>query len=580
MERMPYLLPFDAAKLPSEEFDFLIIGSGVAGLSCAIELEDYGTVAVLTKEGISEGSTQWAQGGIAAVLSPEPLDSPLLHQQDTMQAGAGLCDRAAVDVLVNEGPHRIRQLIARGAHFDTEPSGALKLTREAAHRARRIVHSGGDATGKEVQRSLSASALGSERISVFEDTVTIDFLLVPDGEGKPRCIGVLAFDQGTGEFKVFRGKATIAATGGIGALYKVTTNPPVLTGDGMAMAYRAGANLMDMEFVQFHPTAFAKGPNNPKFLISEAVRGEGAFLLNNRGERFMMRYHPDAELAPRDVVSRAIAQEILETGADYVTLDFTSQTAQQIAARFPKIYSTCVAYGIDPATEPIPVSPAEHYMMGGIRTGLDGETNIPGLLACGECACTGVHGANRLASNSMLEGLVFGIRTVQAAIRMKNLPVPSSDILLNALLAAADMPSAATGSLSSPDAATGASDASMAPTLEELNSARAQLQETMWKYAGLVRNGKGLQTALASLDELEARYGQPNTSPELLREAIELANMICVARLVVQSALTREESRGAHYRTDFPATDTEHWQYHILLRQENGQLILDRAATS
>jgi L-aspartate oxidase len=321
-----YLLPFDPSSLPVETFDFLIIGSGVAGLSCAIELESHGSVAVITKEEMSEGSTQWAQGGIAAVLAPEPLDSAELHQSDTMKAGAGLCDQSAVQVLVNEGPHRIRQLIARGAHFDTEPTGELKLTREAAHRARRIVHAQGDGTGREVQRSLSASALESKGVRVFEHTVTVDFI-IKDGQ----CCGVLALDSESGELRLFRAKATIAATGGLGAIYKVTTNPPVLTGDGVAMAFRAGATLMDMEFVQFHPTSFAKGPNNPKFLISEAVRGEGAILLNNKGERFMPKYHPDAELAPRDVVSRAIAQEILSTRSEYVTLDLTGNTAQEIA---------------------------------------------------------------------------------------------------------------------------------------------------------------------------------------------------------------------------------------------------------
>jgi L-aspartate oxidase len=394
---MSTLLPFDA-RLPSERFDFLIIGSGVAGLSCAIELAPHGRVAVITKEELSEGSTQWAQGGIAAVLSPEPLDSSLMHEQDTMSAGAGLCDPSAVQVLVADGPQRIRELIARGAHFDTEPDGQLKLTREAAHRARRIVHSFGDSTGKEVQRSLGESAHDSN-ICIFEHTLSID-LLMDASTGTNTCVGVLTLDTRTGALKVFHGVATILATGGLGAIYKVTTNPPVLTGDGMAMAFRGGAELMDMEFVQFHPTAFAKGPDNPKFLISEAVRGEGAVLLNKKGERFMPRFHPDAELAPRDVVSRAIAQELLETDENYVTLDLTQNTAQEIAARFPKIYATCVAHGIDPATTPIPVSPAEHYMMGGIRTDLDGATNVRGLLACGECACTGVHGANRLASNS------------------------------------------------------------------------------------------------------------------------------------------------------------------------------------
>jgi L-aspartate oxidase len=546
---MAYLLPFDPATLPSDTFDFLIVGSGVAGLSCAIELEDYGTVAVLTKEGISEGSTQWAQGGIAAALAPEPLDSPELHQQDTMQAGAGLCDRSAVDVLVHEGPHRIRQLIARGAHFDTEPTGELMLTREAAHRARRIVHAQGDSTGREVQRSLSVNTFAGERISVFEHVVSVDLLISETPSGERYCSGVVVLDSATGELRLFRGRATILATGGIGAIYKVTTNPPVLTGDGMAMAWRAGAGLMDMEFVQFHPTSFAKGPNNPKFLISEAVRGEGAILLNNRGERFMPRYHPDAELAPRDVVSRAIAQEILETGADYVTLDLTANTAQEIAARFPKIYSTCVAYRIDPAKEPIPVSPAEHYMMGGIRTDLNGATNVHGLLACGECACTGVHGANRLASNSMLEGLVFGIRTVQAAIAAKNRNWPIDDRV--------------------------AVPQSQQPQRfgeDELQAARTRVRETMWQYVGLVRRGEGLVRALAIFNELYQRYGHPAPT----RSSIELANMINVAWLITRAALERTESRGAQYRTDYPETDDAHWHCHLLLRTQNGELIVER----
>jgi L-aspartate oxidase len=542
---MAYILPFDPASLPTETFDFLIVGSGVAGLSCAIELEDYGSVAVLTKEGISEGSTQWAQGGIAAALAPEPLDSVAMHVQDTVQAGGGLCDRTAVDVLASEGPHRVRQLIARGAHFDTEPSGELKLTREAAHRARRIVHAYGDSTGREVQRSLTQSALESASIAVFENTVSVDFLI---NEG--RCCGVLALDMGSGALKLFLGRATIAATGGIGALYKVTTNPPVLTGDGIAMAYRAGAALMDMEFVQFHPTAFAKGPDNPKFLISEAVRGEGAILLNAAGERFMSRYHPDAELAPRDVVSRAIAQEILQSGSTYVVLDLTANTAQEIAARFPKIYATCVAYGIDPAQEPIPVSPAEHYMMGGIRTDLDGATNVRGLLACGECACTGVHGANRLASNSMLEGLVFGIRTVQAAIAQRGSACPP-------------LPARPLGPA---DAAAQTEHAEA-----EIEGARRKVQELMWQHVGLVRNGEGLRQTLARLNDMQRQFGQPAPT----RTSIELANMVAVARLVARAALERTESRGAHYRTDFPATDDEHWRRHILLSNGNGDMNLE-----
>jgi L-aspartate oxidase len=535
------LLPLDLSALPLRDFDFLIIGSGVAGLSCALELAEHGTVAVLTKESIENGSTQWAQGGIAAVLAPEPLDSPKLHQSDTEKAGAGLSDPRAVGVLVREGPQRIRELIARGAHFDTEANGELKLTREAAHRARRIVHAQGDSTGKEVQRSLSELAFSAEDIEVLENHLTVDFW-VENG----RCLGAIALDP-AGNPVLFRAKATIAATGGVGALYKVTTNPPVLTGDGMAMAFRAGAALMDMEFVQFHPTAFALGPSNPKFLISEAVRGEGALLLNAVGERFMPKYHADAELAPRDVVARAIASEILSSDSDFVTLDLTKNTAQEIAARFPTIYSTCVAYGIDPATTPIPVSPAEHYMMGGIRTDLDGATNVRGLLACGECACTGVHGANRLASNSMLEGLVFGIRTVRAAVRC--LESNSEQV----------EPSKTENGVASRPIF----------SLEELENGKIRLQEAMWKGVGLVRDENSLQKTHAILNDLYAKFGHP--APQ--REAIELANMIECAWLITRASLARKESRGAHFRRDF-ADLNEEWKHHLLLSGERDNLVI------
>jgi L-aspartate oxidase len=538
---MTPLLPLDLSRLPVRDFDFLIIGSGVAGLSCALELAEHGSVAVLTKEDIQNGSTIWAQGGIAAVLSPEPLDSPALHQADTEFAGAGLSDPLAVSVLVSEGPRRIRELIARGAHFDTEPSGELKLTREAAHGARRIVHAQGDSTGREVQRSLSQLAFDEPNISVLENHLTVDFWIE---EGA--CHGAVALNS-HGEPGLFRARATIAATGGIGALYKVTTNPPVLTGDGTAMAFRAGAQLMDMEFVQFHPTAFALGPANPKFLISEAVRGEGALLINAKGERFMPRYHELAELAPRDVVARAIASEILDGDTDHVFLDLTQNTAQEIAARFPTIYATCVAYGIDPAQEGIPVSPAEHYMMGGIRTDMDGATNVPGLLACGECACTGVHGANRLASNSMLEGLVFGIRTVSAAIscleRRGPLPSPRPS----------EQPARIGEQFSS----------------AVLQEARAQLQNAMWKGVGLVRDEAGLKKTLALVNELYARFGHPSVE----REAIELANTIECAWLVTRASLDRKESRGAHFRRDFP-TAREEWKHHLLLSGERDDLII------
>ena len=539
------LLPLDLSTLPLQDFDFLIIGSGVAGLSCAIELAPHGRVGVLTKEDITQGSTQWAQGGIAAVLAPEPTDSPALHQSDTEFAGAGLSDPSAVEVLVREGPQRIRELIARGAHFDTEPNGDLKLTREAAHRARRIVHAQGDSTGREVQRSLGQVAHEDARIQVLENVLTVD-LWVERG----RCRGAVGLDQ-NGELVLFRAKATIVATGGVGALYKVTTNPAVLTGDGMAMAFRAGAPLMDMEFVQFHPTAFAKGPSNPRFLISEAVRGEGAHLVDRSGRRFMPDYHPDAELAPRDVVARAIASEMLESGADYVYLDLTQNSAQQIAARFPTIYSTCVAYGIDPAKEPIPVAPAEHYMMGGIRTDLDGATAIPGLLAAGECACTGVHGANRLASNSMLEGLVFGIRTVRAAMRS----VQDSD-------AEPGAPHAPRTHIANPIPSDNFSN-------DELDEAKKQLQSAMWRGVGLVRDERGLGETMSVINALYGKFGHPGPR----RNAIELANMIECAWLITRAALERHESRGAHFRRDFPATRAD-WKHHLLLGGDRDSLVI------
>lgn len=540
------LLSVDLSRLPLRDVDFLIVGSGVAGLSCAVELALHGSVAVLTKEATHEGSTQWAQGGIAAALAPAPADTPEMHLQDTLGAGAGLCDPSAVRVLVNEGPRRIRELIARGAHFDTEPSGELKLTREAAHRTHRIIHAQGDGTGREVQRSLTQLAQDSGDIEILENHLTVDFWI-----DAGHCKGAITLDE-NGELVLFRSRATIVATGGVGALYKVTTNPPVLTGDGMAMAFRAGAQLMDMEFVQFHPTAFAKGPDNPKFLISEAVRGEGAHLINEAGERFMPDYHPDAELAPRDVVARSIATEILKTEATCVYLDLTHQTAQEIATRFPTIYSTCISYGIDPATEPIPVSPAEHYMMGGIRTDLDGATNVPGLLACGECACTGVHGANRLASNSMLEGLVFGIRTVRAAIAC--------------LHRSEDGP----GEITLPRATSNAIAPPQDFSSETLEAAKERLKEVMWRHAGLVRDEAGLTKCLRVLNGLYAQFGHPPPR----RDAIELANMIECAWLITRSALARKESRGAHYRVDHPGLDDENWLYHVVLGGDRDNLVV------
>ena len=401
-----YLFSPELDRLPSLESDFLIVGSGIAGLFAAYKAGQLGSVLVVTKQRAEDSNTEMAQGGIAAAV--DETDSPVQHLEDTLEAGAGLCDARAVEILVTEGPLRVMELVELGVRFDREGS-AWDLGREGAHRRRRILHAS-DATGGEIARALIRECRSNPRITLREGCFLVDFLRsAPSG----RCVGALMLDNQSGGFMVCRAPVVIVATGGAGQLYQNTTNPAVATGDGAAAAYRAGAELVDMEFVQFHPTALAM-PNAPHFLISEAVRGEGALLRNVRGERFMPRYHQMADLAPRDVVTRAIVREMQETQADHVFLDISQLEPDRFQARFPNICSTCRQYGLDLDKGSIPVAPATHYIMGGIRTGADGETNIPGLYACGEAACNGVHGANRLASNSLLEGLVFGARAVTA----------------------------------------------------------------------------------------------------------------------------------------------------------------------
>ncbi len=532
-----YLLDFDPAQCERTEFDFLLVGSGIAGLSAALDAAEFGSVAIVTKDALQEGSTFYSQGGIAAALDAD--DSPASHLEDTLNAGAGLCNREAVSVLVTEGPRCVRKLMQRGAKFDTNAHGQLLLGREGAHRTRRIVHAHGDSTGREVMRALMAQA--RERgIAIFENTFTVDVLT---NEGC--CIGALALDA-QGQLRILQAKATILATGGCGQIYRVTTNPSVVTGDGMAMAFRAGAAVRDMEFVQFHPTAL-EVPREPKFLISEAARGEGAILRNVHGERFMPRYHPMAELAPRDIVARSILEECRRTGSDHALLDLTAHPAEFIAKRFPCIYETCVAHGYDPSQQPIPVSPAAHYMMGGVKTDTHGATDLPGLYACGEVANTGVHGANRLASNSLLEGLVFAARAAVAARRYikrmrderlgmrderrRHIPPPSS-------------------LLPPPDVA----------------SVRAALQNLMWQHVGILRDGEGLRKAREQIREWMAWLKQPlPPSPA----ALELADMLTVASLITHAALLRTESRGAHTRTDYPQRDDARWSRHIVLKRKS-----------
>ncbi len=511
---------------------FLVVGSGIAGLWTALHLAPFGDVTVITKGQLRDTNTQYAQGGIAVALPAG--DSPELHRLDTLRAGAGLCDEPAVSVLTGEGPDIVRELIARGAYFDRR-DGELLFGREAAHGRSRILHAHGDATGAEVQRTASEVVRELPGVTLHEATGAAE-LLLHGGQ----CLGVEAVDFARGERVRFVADCTVLATGGAGEIWRYTTNPPVATADGPALAWRAGVCLRDMEFVQFHPTALC-APGYPKFLISEAVRGEGARLVDGKGRRFMLDYHPDAELAPRDVVARAIFTEMQQAGAPCMYLDFSPIGADRLRRRFPGIVGELEKRGFDPFHQPIPISPAAHYMMGGITADLHGLTGLPRLFACGECADYGVHGANRLASNSLLDGLVFGNRTAQAMAEMD--PLPES-----LARAAEELP---------------------ALPLRVLEAeAKATIQDLAWENIGIVRDRPGLTRAREELADLARRIRQEPTAtlPEL-----EAANMCQVAWLTATAALVREESRGAHFRSDFPQT-REEWRRHILLRQVEGQL--------
>jgi len=493
---------------------FLIIGSGVAGLHTAWRAAEHGDVLLLTKRTLFDSSTAYAQGGIAAALGAG--DSPELHRRDTLAAGDALCDSAAVDVLVNEGPARVRELFAAGAHFDLDPGGSFTLGREAAHSAARIVHANGDRTGAEVASTLIKRVRATSRVKVLERSRALD-LIVHDGA----CVGARVSHEGAA--LEILADATVLATGGCGQVYRYTTNPQVATGDGFALAHRAGVELGDMEFVQFHPTALDT-PETPLKLISEAVRGEGAILVNDRGERFMAGRHELAELAPRDVVAREVFRERHDGHTVY--LDATAMGAE-FAARFPGIFAICMARGIDPRTERIPVTPAAHYMMGGVVTDLAGRSSAPRLYACGEVANTGVHGANRLASNSLLEGLVFAERVAR------------------------DM-AGVTPLTSEPPAGNW-----RVPLLRDRGAAQVAataVRDTMWEHAGIARAEAGLRTCLADLDAIEARL------PE---GATEEANLVDTGRLIVRSALMRDESRGGHFRSDYPQPERDWAGLHI-----------------
>lgn len=514
----------------TESVDFLIIGSGVAGLRAAIELAPFGSVLVVTKDRPSESSTEYAQGGIAAVISDE--DTVGIHLEDTLKAGDGLCRESAVRTLVEEGTDRIMELIDWGAEFDRE-GVKLALTLEAAHSRRRILHAQGDSTGKELERVLLNKARSLPSVRKYPFAITTD-LIIRGNE----CHGAYVLKDGG--ISALLAKATLLATGGAGQIFSRTTNPLVATGDGMAIAYRAGAVLEDMEFVQFHPTSLYS-PTAPQFLLSESMRGEGAVLLNINRERFMAGYHAMEELAPRDVVSRAIISEMVRTNSRHVYLDLRHLGKDFLKKRFPGIYATCLRYDVDITEDLVPVSPAAHYIMGGVRTNLDGETNIRGLYAAGEVACTGVHGANRLASNSLLEGLVYGARAGRAASRTSVVP------------AGCDAIRAETGE-----------PASSIPESDEI---KRILRKVMWEKVGIIRCAKSLDEAVLMLKVYSDIMGKTY----LRRHELELKNMLTVARLIIEASVRRQGSVGAHYRSDFKDRG-DNWQEHTLLDRSSFSL--------
>ena len=485
--------------------DYLVIGAGVAGLRAAIELGEAGRVLVLAKDSLRESASEYAQGGIAVALSDD--DEVSLHEQDTLFAGDGLCDVAAVRTLVEEGPAAIQELIEWGTEFDREGSKLL-FAREGAHSRNRVLHAHGDSTGQEIARTLFKKASTLKNIEFRSFAAMTDLLVSADGE----VVGALAFDEESHATEEITSRAVLLASGGLGRVYKETTNPDVATGDGVAAAYRAGAEIRDLEFVQFHPTALHVA-GAPRFLLSEALRGEGAYLRNGSGERFMERYHPLLELAPRDVVSRSIVMELQRTGAEHVFLDLTHLDGSRLPSRFPRIYQTCLRYGVDLAREPAPVHPAAHYAMGGVGTDLDGQSSLPRLFAAGEVACTGVHGANRLASNSLLEGVVFGARAGRA---MRECVSPGRS------------PAGRTFNGCFP------------------RTGEAELRALAWNRCGILRDGTGLRAAMDSLAGLSTEAQAPS------RSLYEIQNIQLLTQLIARCALGREESRGGHYRLDFP----------------------------
>lgn len=522
-------------RSPDFTVDFLILGSGIAGLFYALKASQHGTVAIVTKKTSAESNTNYAQGGIAAVTSKE--DSIEMHVRDTLTAGVGLCKEQVVRAIVSDGPARIAELIQYGAQFSERevaaPGGAreLDLGREGGHSKRRILHAK-DITGRELERALLKAAEGRNNIHIFENHIAIDLITTQKlGQtGANRCVGAYALEKSTGLVKAFAARTVVLATGGCGKVYLYTTNPDIATGDGVAMAYRAGAPIANLEFMQFHPTCLYH-PKAKSFLISEAVRGEGAVLKTFGGDEFMDRYHPLKSLAPRDVVARAIDSEMKRSGTDHVFLDITFKPAPFIIQRFPNIYNTCLQYGIDITKEPIPVVPAAHYQCGGVTADVDGLTEIPGLYAVGEVACTGLHGANRLASNSLLEAVVCSHRAADHALAH---PAPPAQT---------DIPAWQSGKAHNPD------------ELVVVSHLWDEIRRLMWDYVGIVRTDKRLQRAQKRIANLQAEIQEYYWDFMVTADLLELRNIATVAELIVKCAMQRPESRGLHYNLDYPDLD-------------------------
>ena len=511
------------------QYDYIIVGSGIAGLYTALLAKEQGSMLIITKGGIDDCNTKYAQGGIAAAIGKN--DSPKRHFRDTIAAGDGICNEEEVRILVNEAPDRITDLVKFGVPFDTL-DGEIALTMEAAHSLPRILHAGGDATGEHIEFTLSKQVRTS-KIQVLEDCLATEILVE-----RGRVSGIKALDCHTGSIEEFECRFLILATGGAGQLYKFSTNPEIATGDGVVLAFNAGAEITDMEFFQFHPTAL-RLPGVTPFLISEAVRGEGGILRNVDGYRFMPDYTPEGDLAPRDIVARSILYEMNKNGSDRVFIDVTHLPPRVITTRFPHIYRFCLDHGLDITKGLIPVAPAAHYIMGGIKVNSWGETNVAGLFACGETACTGIHGANRLASNSLLEAVVFSKRIIEKTRKGTKTEAPAASKVVEVHHSLSDR---------------------QVPQVVPVPSLSA-MQQLQWDKVGIIRNKEGLTQAADILAAWQRLLPQPTDRP-----SCELSNLVLTGRLVTEAALLREESRGAHFRSDFPQSSPR-WQCHIVLTQ-------------